>query len=122
MEDFISKRKVAEEILNRPFTMSMCLSEAECHAMNRARKLIAEFVMSMENDIVEARPPAAVGKWIDTNPDIPDWSGRKGGMSYYCSVCLHPAGKHKHNTYKFCPWCGAFITTPCRMRILVSFA
>lgn len=54
-------------------------------------------------DVVEVKR----GKWIDTNPSVPDWSNKKDGMSYYCSACLHPAGKYKHRTYKFCPWCGA---------------
>lgn len=54
---------------------------------------------------IASRP--ARGRWIDTEPDRPDWSHRKKGMAYYCSACLHPAGKNKHRTYKFCPWCGA---------------
>lgn len=47
------------------------------------------------------------GWWVDAEPGIPDYATEKGGMSYFCSNCLHPAGKHKHKTYKFCPWCGA---------------
>lgn len=47
------------------------------------------------------------GKWIDTEPEIPDLSVRKGNKPYVCSVCGHSAGKYKYKTYKFCPWCGA---------------
>ena len=47
------------------------------------------------------------GKWVDTEPHLKDWQQRKNGMAYYCSVCGHRAGKNKHRTYKYCPWCGA---------------
>lgn len=47
------------------------------------------------------------GTWIDDDPAFPDASYRKKGMSYYCSACGHRAGKYKHKTYKYCPWCGA---------------
>ena len=47
------------------------------------------------------------GRWIDEDPNTPDASYRKNGMSYYCSVCGHRAGKYKHKTYRYCPWCGA---------------
>lgn len=54
-------------------------------------------------DAVEVRH----GEWIDDDPAFPDWSYKKPGMAYYCSCCLHRAGKHKHKTYLYCPWCGA---------------
>lgn len=54
-------------------------------------------------DVVEQKH----GKWIDTEPHLKDWQQRKSGMAYYCSVCGHRAGKNKHRTYKYCPWCGA---------------
>lgn len=47
------------------------------------------------------------GRWIDSEPNTPDFSYKKNGMAYYCSCCLHSAGKYKHRTYHFCPWCGA---------------
>lgn len=47
--------------------------------------------------------------WVDTQPHLDDFSYKKDGMSYYCSNCHHRAGKHKHRSYKFCPWCGAKI-------------
>lgn len=47
------------------------------------------------------------GKWVDTDPNTPDASYRKEGMAYFCSNCGHRAGKYKHKTYRFCPWCGA---------------
>lgn len=46
------------------------------------------------------------GRWIDREPNVQNSSYRKSGMSFYCSNCLHPAGKFKHTTYKYCPWCG----------------
>lgn len=51
--------------------------------------------------------PVVHAQWVDTDPEMPDWSYLKNGMAYYCSACGHPAGKHKHKTYKYCPWCGA---------------
>lgn len=50
------------------------------------------------------------GHWVDSDPNTPDASHKKNGMSYYCSVCGHRAGKYKHKTYRFCPWCGARMT------------
>ena len=47
------------------------------------------------------------GTWRDDFPEIPDASYKKMGMSYYCSACGHRAGKYKHKTYRYCPWCGA---------------
>ena len=51
--------------------------------------------------------PVVHAKWIDSQPDVPNYSYRKSGMSYFCSNCKHRAGKYKHDTYKYCPWCGA---------------
>ena len=47
--------------------------------------------------------------WVDTQPHLDDSSYKKDGMSYNCSNCHHRAGKYKHRSYKFCPWCGAKI-------------
>lgn len=51
--------------------------------------------------------PLIHASWIDTDPSKPDYDYRKDGMSRYCSNCKHRAGKYKHKTYKYCPWCGA---------------
>ncbi len=56
---------------------------------------------------VEALPVRAKARWIDTEPDKPDAHYRKNGMAYFCSNCKHRAGKYKHRTYRYCPWCGA---------------
>lgn len=58
------------------------------------------------SEAIKALQECKMGKWIDSEPDTPDWSSRKNGMAYYCSVCKHSAGKNKHRTYKYCPWCG----------------
>ena len=50
-----------------------------------------------------------VAFWVDTQPHLDDSSYKKDGMAYYCSNCHHRAGKYKHRSYKFCPWCGAKI-------------
>ena len=50
-----------------------------------------------------------VAGWVGTQPYLDDSNYKKDGMSYYCSNCKHRAGKHKHRTYLFCPWCGAKI-------------
>ena len=68
----------------------------------RARKLIEEAPSADVAPVIHA-------KWVDTDPETPDWSCTKNGMAYYCSACGHPAGKHKHKTYKYCPWCGAYM-------------
>ena len=47
------------------------------------------------------------GEWVDDEPNINDWSYKKGNMPRHCSACGHRAGKYKYKTYKFCPWCGA---------------
>lgn len=43
--------------------------------------------------------------WVDTEPRLPEW--KKDGMCMVCSNCKHRAGKYKHKTYRYCPWCGA---------------
>ena len=53
------------------------------------------------------QPHGRFGEWIDDEPDIDDWSYKKGNLPRHCSVCGHRAGKFKYKTYKFCPWCGA---------------
>lgn len=47
------------------------------------------------------------GEWVDDEPNIDEWSYKKGNMPRHCSACGHRAGKFKYKTYKFCPWCGA---------------
>ena len=39
------------------------------------------------------------GEWIKTETT--------SNNNYKCSCCGHSAGRYKHDTYKFCPWCGA---------------
>ena len=49
--------------------------------------------------------PLIHAAWIDTEPGIAEW--KKGDMCRACSNCKHRAGKYKHKTYRYCPWCGA---------------
>ena len=42
---------------------------------------------------------------VDTEPGVSEWE--KDGMCMACSNCKHRAGKNKHKTYRYCPWCGA---------------
>lgn len=58
-------------------------------------------------ELTNQERPAAF--WVDTQPHVDDSDYKKDGMSYFCSNCKHRAGKYKHRTYKFCPWCGAKI-------------
>ena len=51
--------------------------------------------------------PVIHARWVDSEPDKPDYDYHKYGMSWYCSNCKHRAGKFKHKTYRYCPWCGA---------------
>lgn len=61
------------------------------------------------NMAIEAleQPHGRFGEWIDDEPNVSDWSCKKGNLPRHCSVCGHRAGKFKYKTYKFCPWCGA---------------
>ena len=49
--------------------------------------------------------PLIHAAWVDTEPGTAEW--RKGDMCMACSNCKHRAGKYKHKTYRYCPWCGA---------------
>ena len=60
-------------------------------------------------DAIEELLTRKTAFWVDTQPHMDDSNYKKDGMSYYCSNCHHRAGKYKHRTYKFCPWCGAEI-------------
>lgn len=60
-------------------------------------------------DAIEELLAERTAFWVDTQPHLDDSSYKKDGMSYYCSNCHHRAGKYKHRSYKFCPWCGAKI-------------
>ena len=53
--------------------------------------------------------PVVHARWVDTQPELQNWQSRKDGMAFYCSACKHRAGKHKHTTYQYCPWCGAMM-------------
>lgn len=59
------------------------------------------------NSLPESGTMISAG-WVDSEPGVP--IHRKSNMAYYCSACGHTAGKFKHNTYRFCPWCGARMT------------
>lgn len=48
--------------------------------------------------------------WVDTEPGKAEW--KKGNMNMACSNCKHRAGKYKHKTYRYCPWCGAKMDIP----------
>lgn len=54
--------------------------------------------------------PLIHAAWIDTEPGIAEW--KKGNMNMACSNCKHRAGKYKHKTYRYCPWCGAKMDIP----------
>ena len=54
--------------------------------------------------------PLIHAAWVDTEPGIAEW--KKGDMCRACSNCKHRAGKYKHKTYHYCPWCGAKMDIP----------
>lgn len=64
---------------------------------------------ALEKAVISTDEVRDVAFWVDTQPHLNDSSYKKDGMSYYCSNCHHRAGKYKHRTYRFCPWCGAKI-------------
>jgi hypothetical protein len=49
--------------------------------------------------------PLIHAEWVDTEPGVSEW--KKSNMNMACSNCKHRAGKYKHKTYRYCPWCGA---------------
>jgi hypothetical protein len=99
MAEYIEKEAALNLILETPFTMSMCLSELECHGMNRAKQIFAR--------LLEQEPAADVrenvkGEWI--SPD---------GISI-CSNCGKAAPYDVEGdiimywpNLNFCPNCGA---------------
>ena len=54
--------------------------------------------------------PLIHAAWVDTEPGKAEW--KKGNMNMACSNCKHRAGKYKHKTYRYCPWCGAKMDIP----------
>lgn len=90
MAEYIEKEAAVNLILETPFTMSMCLSEQECHGMNRAKQIIARLV---EQSIPAANVRENVkGEWVDV-----------GSLSCRCSEC----GCKNNRETPFCPNCGA---------------
>ncbi len=45
--------------------------------------------------------------WQDDYTEF-KWSN-KPDLAFRCTNCGHRAGKYKHKTYKYCPWCGAYM-------------
>lgn len=113
-DDFIS-RKAAMEYLYRSINADQngncpdCINDEHDCQYDRCWTLM-DFCEKIEYiGYVPAADVAPVrhGRWVDTEPNKRDCDYRKNGMAYYCSCCLHRAGKEKHKTYKYCPWCGA---------------
>ena len=95
MSDYISKTLLLHDI-----AVVASMMDDPIKIYDQMSAIVKE---SPTTDVVELKH----GKWIDTEPHLKDWQQRKNGMAYYCSVCGHRAGKNKHRTYKYCPWCGA---------------
>jgi len=49
--------------------------------------------------------PLIHATWVDTQPNLPEY--RKNNRNMACSNCKRFAGRYKHRTYRYCPWCGA---------------
>jgi len=49
--------------------------------------------------------PLIHAAWVDTDAGKNEF--HKGNLCMVCSNCKHRAGKYKHKTYHYCPWCGA---------------
>ena len=49
--------------------------------------------------------PLIHAAWVDTDAGKNEF--HKGNLCMVCSNCKHRAGKYKHKTYRYCPWCGA---------------
>ena len=96
-----------EEAIDIIRTSSITFSKDNENAMlelsNGLRSIEA---LNMAIEALE-HPHGRFGEWVDDEPDVDDWSYKKGNMPRHCSACGHRAGKYKYKTYKFCPWCGA---------------
>ena len=99
MDDYISRKGTAEEIEGLPFNMSFALNEDELNGMNRAKTVIAHYILSTipAADVV----PVVRGKWV------PVTNGRGG---HECSECHNYAPSFQtgaEHLANFCPMCGA---------------
>lgn len=104
MGNFSLGIKVYSESTMMGWTKRELVEYARCCLVN-LEAIEETYEQHMEN--VKDWGPIKKGRWIDSEPGLHDLDYRKSGMSYYCSSCGHRAGKDKHKTYKFCPWCGA---------------
>ena len=88
MDKFISQEHAIREILEQPFTMSMCLSKEECHHMNQARRYVACLVATMEaepdvvkvvrcKDCIHYEMGACLKIYDDGNVSKDAWQERK---------------------------------------------
>ena len=54
--------------------------------------------------------PLIHAAWVDMDAGKNEF--HKGNLCMVCSNCKHRAGKYKHKTYHYCPWCGAKMDIP----------
>lgn len=76
-DDFISRKGTAEAIEGLPFNMSFALNKDELNGMNRAKVVIAHYILSSipAADVVE-RP-----RWIPVDERLP--RGGENVLAYY---------------------------------------
>lgn len=104
MAEYIEREAAVNLILETPFTMSMCLSEQECHGMNRAKQIIARLV---EQSI----PAASVRENVKGEWDM-------DSVAFYrkCPNCKCCVRDNRYEVFldngdlHFCPNCGAEMT------------
>ena len=111
MAEYIEREAAVNLILETPFTMSMCLSEQECHGMNRAKQIFARLV---EQSIPAADVRENVkSKWEDVEITmITEDNAPSEIVSMFCPNCkrYHNEVYHYGNPIEnanFCPNCGA---------------
>ena len=92
MSEYIEREAAIETVFD-PFTMSMCLSVAECVYMNRAREIIDKQLRAIPAADVA---PVKRGRW--TKNDNGTWS---------CERCHSWIPEEQHYYARFCLYCGA---------------
>lgn len=112
MSYFINRESLIRTMEQTPFTMSMCLTPEECHAMNLAKKILTNAVRALPASDVTKREPEA--EWIplprekDGGP-LDEWLVQF--PVYMCPVCTFQYLSLDKEKYKFCPECGVRMET-----------
>lgn len=100
MGEYISRSEILGDVLNTQFTMSMFLSEQECHAARMAQQILGRKIEQYPAaDVVEVKH----GAWVKLDM-------HRGMEQYKCSSCnteCYVPECMGEPLYSYCPNCGA---------------